>query len=779
MNGLDPQILQDFLTESGELLGALETDLVELERTPDDPEMVNRVFRALHTIKGSASFLSLTNLVTIAHAAESALNAARNRQAIIDRPFMDRLLAVVDLLKVQFEQVAGGQDLTEPDPELVRVLKLIGDGKQSSLGDEPGEGPAPTHAENAAPDDAGDDTSPLELPPGKAELAEFMIADTAEGVSKIRSLASILMDPAARAQAAADLVETADALSRSVDFFGLATMTELTRALQQAAEAARSAGFAGSPGFAARVSACALLLSEHADCLQRRRVLGRSAGTLAERLSALASGHAPGEGFGLESTIDEVFAADGVAPGSGPEAHRSPDPADAADHPANAPQREHEDHEPAAQHAPRAAAGEPARKPDDAKKGAAPAGEQTIRVEVGRLETLMNLVGELVLQKNRLQALVRRAAQEPALPGHLRESLTAAGGGLDRVTGDMQAAVLRTRMQPLDKLFGKYPRLIRDLASKTGKKIDLIIEGGETEVDKSVIEELGDPLVHLMRNAADHGLEPPAERLANGKPEGGTITLSASNEGGHVRVLVRDDGRGLSRERIGRKAVERGMITPEALAQMSDRDVYRFIFAAGFSTADQVSDLSGRGVGMDVVRTNIENLKGTIDLDSVPGKGATVAITIPLTVAIMPAMMVGVASEIYAVPLSSITEIVRPEQSRVMTIGEHPVLRLRDEVLPLVRAAEVFGLPDHRMVASPFAVILSMNGKRVGLMVTRLIGQQEIVIKSLDGLASRQGAGVRGPIAGATVRDDGNVSLIVDVAELFRLAETRPARAAA
>jgi two-component system chemotaxis sensor kinase CheA len=365
--------------------------------------------------------------------------------------------------------------------------------------------------------------------------------------------------------------------------------------------------------------------------------------------------------------------------------------------------------------------------------------------------------------------------------------MSLAAGNLDRVAADIQLAVMRTRMQPLDKLFGKYPRLIRDLSRKTGKQIELVIEGGETEVDKSVIEELGDPLVHLMRNSADHGLEPPEERVATGKGPVGTITLSAANEGGSVKVLVKDDGRGLRREKIAGKAIERGLVSEADVANLSDKDVFNFIFLPGFSTADAVSDLSGRGVGMDVVRTNIEKLKGTIELSSTPGAGTTITITIPLTLAILPAMLVGVADEVYAIPLDAILEIVRPTAEQLTSIGDHPVMRLRETVLPLIKGSDALALPpDKQSAEQPFAVVLTQNDKRVGLMVSRLIGQQEIVVKSLDALATGGGPGggtggqparrEHAAISGATVRDDGGVSLIVDIAALIRRAEGLRAR---
>jgi len=277
-----------------------------------------------------------------------------------------------------------------------------------------------------------------------------------------------------------------------------------------------------------------------------------------------------------------------------------------------------------------------------------------------------------------------------------------------------------------------------------------------------------------MRNSCDHGLESPADRAAAGKSEVGTIRLSASNAGGHVEIRIADDGRGLNTKRISQKAIEKGLYTQAQIDQMSEQELCRIIFLPGFSTAEKISDVSGRGVGMDVVRSNIEKVKGTIDLINDPGKGCTVLIKIPLTVAIMSAMMVGVGPETYAVPLSSIVEIVRPEKDQLASINQSPVMRLRDTVLPLLQAAELFSLPASKRDDAPFAVVLSLSERRVGLMVSRLIGQQEVVIKPLDEELSRTGAG--GPVSGATVRDDGGVSLIVDVPRLFELAEAEPRR---
>lgn len=742
---LDPSILQDFLTESGELLERLEGDLVTLERDPRDPEMLNQIFRALHTIKGSASFLALTNLVRIAHASESALNAARNRVVVVDRGVMDLLLSAVDVLKRQMQQLRDGQDLVEPPAELVSSLTAIGDGRWKSSA--PASAAVPSEPTNKGGDLASHER-PLQLPSSKQDLLEFLVSDLEETILKLRERLEGLRSANTRADASGDLVETSVALVRAVEFFELDRTTAMAKALSESMQALANADDATVEAALPRCGAVLELLNRQVGCLKRSVVGEWSTEALVERLTASARGNS---GVPRAGSVAEALRIDGVDTGEPNAAEVSAEPAAMADHPVKPGVESSKSTEERAAEGPR-------------KSG--PAGDQTIRVEVGRLETLMNLVGELVLQKNRVASLARTISA-CEVEQALREALSTAAGGLDRVTSDIQMAVMRTRMQPLDKLFGRYPRLIRDLCGKTGKKIDLVIEGGETEVDKSVIEELNDPLVHLLRNSADHGIEMPADRVKGGKPETGVITLSAMHEGSHVRIRIRDDGKGLSRERIAKKAIERGLVSADAVASLSDREVYDFIFLPGFSTAEQVSDLSGRGVGMDVVRTNVQKIKGTIELSSVPGSGTTIDITIPLTVAIMPAMMVAVAEEVYAIPLSSILEIVRPAPETLSSIGGRKVMRLRDSVLPLVSASEIFGLNGGGEVDSPFAVVLAQGGRRVGLMVTRPVGQQEIVVKPLD-VASGHG---KKAVSGATVRDDGGVSLIADVAELFQLAE--------
>ncbi len=778
----DPELLNDFLTESGELLEQLDGELVTLESTPQDPDLLNKIFRALHTIKGSASFMTLTNLVSIAHAAEGTLNAARNRQLIVDRPCMDMLLAAVDTIKTQFEDMRNGRDLTAPDAQLVATLTALGEGKgaaahasahtsepPAAAGGQALVAHAEIHASALAPTssprtlvssppafaggsvgafDLGDATfSPLNLPPGKTDLLEFLVADLDTSLQTVEQQVANLRQQTTRDTASASLSDLGEALRRSVDFFECDSMVRLASLIEALAHAAPGLEEAALQQAVEHAGEALNCLKDQSKALASKQVLSRPVEAFCKAFDDLIAGK-PAVPAATSPAVAEV-----EAPAQNVEAAAPVTSAPAsAGGSVNAEQAK-----------------------DKGESVPATAAEQTIRVEVGRLESLLNLVGELVLQKNRVAAVSRQLSNTSSLAQELRESVSTAVGGLDRVTSDLQVAVMRTRMQPLDKLFGKYPRLIRDLARKLNKQIELVIEGGETEVDKSVLEELGDPLVHLMRNSADHGVESPADRKAAGKPELGTITLSAAHQGSHVQIQIRDNGKGLDKERISRKAIEKGLYTEAQIAAMSENDIYRIIFAAGFSTAEKLSDVSGRGVGMDVVRTNIEKLKGTIELASVPGQGTTLTIHIPLTVAILTAMMVGVGPEIYAIPLGSILEIVKPTKEQLATIRRAPVMRLRDTVLPLLDAGDLFSQPSAmRDGASPFAVVIAQQERRVGLLVSRLIGQQEVVIKPLDDLVDRDG-----PVSGATVRDDGGVSLIVDVPRLIAIAQQQPQSKAA
>ncbi len=408
----------------------------------------------------------------------------------------------------------------------------------------------------------------------------------------------------------------------------------------------------------------------------------------------------------------------------------------------------------------------------EAPKAAAPARktpaqvEQTIRVDVKRLDHLMNLIGELVLAKNRL-IKINDDVEERYEGEEFLEELNQVVSIVSLVTTDLQIAVMKTRMLPIGKVFNKFPRMIRDLSRELNKKIELVISGEDTELDKSIVEEIGDPLVHIIRNSCDHGIESPEERALKGKPEMGTIALKAYNEGNQIVIQIDDDGKGLDPDMLKSKSLEKGIITEKEADTMSDKDAFALIFKPGFSTAAQVTNVSGRGVGMDVVKTNIEKLNGMIDIDSEVGKGTTIKLKIPLTLAIIQALLVGVQEEHYAIPLASVLETVRISKDEIYTVEGKSVMRLRDDVLSLVHIGDIFEV-ERILDASEHAyvVVLGLGTSKLGLIVDTLVGQEEIVIKSLGDYLK----GIEG-IAGATIRGDGGVTLIVDVVALMDIAK--------
>ena len=419
---------------------------------------------------------------------------------------------------------------------------------------------------------------------------------------------------------------------------------------------------------------------------------------------------------------------------------------------------------------------EPHATPPAPQTGANPSGsapakvvDSTIRVDVGRLDNLMNLVGELVLGRNRLTQIAMQSNQEhEGTP--LAKTLADTSSQIDFITTELQMAVMKTRMVPVAKVFNKLPRLIRDLMKETGKDIDLQIVGEETELDKTIIEELNDPLIHIIRNAADHGIESPDVRSEAGKTRRGTVKVSAAHEGNHIVIAIEDDGHGMDPEKLKQKAIEKGLITEAQAREMSKRDAFNLIFGAGFSTAAKVTNVSGRGVGMDVVRTNIAKLKGIVEIESEVGGGSKFIIKLPLTLAIIQALLVSANKEIYCIPLASVLEVVRVRSSDISTINGREVVRLRNSVLPLARIGQVLGTTrDGEHVEWIYIVVVGLAEQRLGIVVESMIGQKEVVIKSLGGyLGSVSG------IAGSTILGDGQVIMIIDVAEFMRLCAEHP-----
>jgi two-component system chemotaxis sensor kinase CheA len=390
--------------------------------------------------------------------------------------------------------------------------------------------------------------------------------------------------------------------------------------------------------------------------------------------------------------------------------------------------------------------------------------DSTIRVDVVRLDALMNLVGELVLGRNRLSQVTHQMSEQ--YDGlQVTRDLSETNSHIDFITTELQMAVMKTRMVPIAKVFNKLPRLIRELAKEMGKEIELRMVGEETELDKSLIEELNDPMIHLLRNSADHGVELPEERTAKGKPAKGIVTVRAEHEGNHIMISVEDDGKGMDPEKLKSKAIEKGMLTEAQAREMTNAEAFTLIFAPGFSTAQKVTNVSGRGVGMDVVRTNVQKLKGTIHIDSEMNVGSKFIIKLPLTLAIIQALLVVANKEIFSVPLDSVLEVVRVERKEIATINGREVIRLRSTVLPLARLSGVLGSSSNGKHAEwMYIVVIGLAEKRLGLIVDSMLGQKEVVIKSMGDYLGN----IRG-IAGSTILGDGRVIMIVDIGELMKI----------
>lgn len=608
----DQELLDGFLAETTELLEKLDDDLITLEKASDDTDLMNRIFRSIHTIKGASSFLGFDLLVKVAHKTEDVLNRLRKGELFVTPEIMDVILEATDLVKLLVSDIKAG-DIQERETEGT-ISKLLPFLLDSAAAPQPAPAPPrppvqPVETTEAASSPAPSDSS---APPPSPEVPE----------------------PAADSSPV-------------------------------------------PPHVAAPVPA--------------------------------------------------------PKPAIDPAAKKAPSPP----------------------------------KPVEGKGGDDLSDNTTVRVDVKRLDDLMNQVGELVLERNRMIQINQDLQQNDVNRADFNEEFGKLTKRMSFVTSELQMQVLKMRMIPVEKVFKKFPRIVRSMSRDLGKEVELQIVGEETELDRSVVDEIGDPLIHLIRNAMDHGLETPDERLAAGKSRGGTLVLAAVHEGNQIIISIKDDGRGIDTERVGRKAIEKGLITEEQFIAMSQREVFDLLFLPGFSTKEKATDLSGRGVGMDVVKTNIKKLNGLIEIRSTKGIGSEFILRLPLTLAIIQSLLVEVVGEIYSIPLSSVLETIRVDQRLFHLIGGQEVLKLRDIVLPLIRLQKVFNVqPRGETDNFCYVVVVGAAEKRMGLVVTRLVGQQEVAIKSLGNyLANIPG------IAGSTILGDGRVALIIDPVAMTEVCE--------
>ena len=593
----DAALIRDFLAESDELLEQLDQDLVKLEAAPEDAELVNRVFRAFHTIKGTSGFMGFTQIVELTHQTEDVLNLMRKGERKVTPLSMDVFLAVLDQLRRMLSDIRANTpnayDLAEL---LARLRSLLEDRRDRPM------------------------------------LGEILVADGA-------------ISHAERREALAQSAKTGKKLGEVLIERQLVSPMQIS------------------------------------DALERQRT------------------------------------------GS--------DPRESA---------------------------------------------RTVRVDAAKLDELVDLVGELVLERNRVSQLSRDYTEHRIPEEEFAAGLAQSSARLSLVTEELQNASLRARMVPIDVVFRRFPRMVRDIARNLGKEVNLLLRGEDTELDKAVVEEVADPLVHLVRNSLDHGFEDPAARQQAGKPRTGTLLIEARPEGDYIVVQVRDDGGGIDPQKLSRKAAEKGLFSPERLRAMSRRELLDLIFLPGFSTAETTTDLSGRGVGMDVVRTNLKKLNGIVELESQLGQGTVVTLKLPLTLAILPVLLVRVAEEVFALPLRSVLEILRVAPGQIHRTDSSEVFQLRDRVVAIGRLDSLLGLERRANVdaASVRVVLLGVGERRVGVVVDDFLGQEETVIKPLGSLFSRTPA-----VSGATISGQGRVRLILDPAGLVDvLAGKEPARVA-
>ncbi len=584
------EIVDSFILETNEIFEKLDNEILEIEKRPEDKELINSIFRAVHTVKGTSGFLSFEQMTVIAHRFEDVLNKLRREELKFHPAMLDVMLEAFDHMKSLLQQVVDRNVHDIDFTETIKKLESLSSGVLPEKRESGSGGPAGPHpVESEAPVEKAEDTArqPVESKTRSAHQQEFLAQDAAQ-------------------------------------------------IQQQPSQSAK-----------------------------------------AEKIT-----------------------------------------------------------------------------------------DTTIRVDVARLDHLMNLVGELVLGRNRLSQIVSSTREEEEHEDFVHQ-LTETSAQIDFITTELQTAVMKTRMVQIGRVFNRFPRLVRDIAREFKKDIGLVITGEETELDKSIIEEISDPLVHLIRNAADHGVESPEKREKSGKPRRGTIHLTAGHEGNHIIIEIEDDGSGMDPEILKRKGLEKGIITPEEAHDMKTEDAYNLIFVPGFSTAQKVSSISGRGVGMDVVKTNITKLNGIITIESAVGRGTKFTLKLPLTLAIIQGLLVAVGSETFAVPLSSVLEVVHTAKSEVSTVHGREVIRLRETVLPLVDISEILDVPGRNGEEPGFyTVVVGVANHKFGIVVDRLIGQKEIVIKPLGAyLKSIEG------IAGSTILGDGRVIMILDAGELLRLAQ--------
>ncbi len=673
---LNDEILQDFLVEAREILDLLSEQLIELEQSPQDEELLNAIFRGFHTVKGGAGFLALDSLVAICHISEDVFDVLRRGDRVADESLMDTILRALDVINNMFERIILGEDPEPASPALIAEIAAF-----------------------KLPASASSEAAPVQddLPAN----ASAQVSDDVQKEFEVMLQSTTTEEP----------VVSGEVMVTSPD-----DITE--EEFEQLLDELHGKNKAPSAPLAEPVVATVADKEIPSGDISEAEF-----DQLLDELHGQGKG--PTAGISKEEPVQDIKEPDPVV---APKAEVASKPIKAL--------TPKVDSKPAA----------------DEKKKTKVVAETSVRVDTKRLDEIMNMVGELVLVRNRLTKL---------RSGHEEDEMTKAISNLDIVTADLQLAVMKTRMQPIKKVFGRFPRVVRDLARTLKKKIALELVGEETDLDKNLVEALADPLVHLVRNAVDHGIETPAERVAAGKPEEGLVVLSAYQEGDHILLTIEDNGKGMDAEVLRNSAVTKGMMDHESASRLTDTECYNLIFAAGFSTKTEISDVSGRGVGMDVVKTRITGMNGTVHVESELGSGSKIIIKLPLTLAIMSTLMVKLSGQAFALPLSSVVEILSLDLSNTNLINGELVVLVRGKAVPLYYLNEwlIPGyVKDESSNQTQHVVVVSSGHQHIGFVVDQLMGQEEVVIKPLGALLTQVGG-----LAGATITGDGGIAIILDI----------------
>ena len=726
---MDDELLEDFLIEAGEILEQLNEQLVELENSPDDSELLNAVFRGFHTIKGGAGFLAIDVMVAICHRTEDIFNMLRNDELKIDNHLMDTVLPVLDVLNGQFDALRSGEDPEAADQSLLTGLEGIISGNV------------------AAPVEDVEESSPTT---SESTDDEFD--------SMVNAIAEPATDDDPFADSTAAEVESDEITDEEFE----ALLDELHGKGTASADSESSS--AGSGSYEENKKNDEISEDEFESLLDDIHGKGSFSTESTAATESKPSGGSYEENKKndeisedeFESLLDDIHGKGSFSTKekstSSPVEEKKPEKVEKPK--AQPPVKKDK---PIVAKEEVAATEEKKAKP---AKDSKPPAETSVRVDTSRLDEIMNMVGELVLVRNRITRLGSEGGDASG------EEMTKAIANLDLVTADLQLSVMKTRMQPIKKVFGRFPRVVRDLARSLKKDIKLDMIGEDTDLDKNLVEALADPLVHLVRNSVDHGIEMPDERAENGKDRQGTVTLSASQEGDHILLSIADDGGGMDADVLRNIAINKGIHDKESASRLTDVECYNLIFAPGFSTKEQISDISGRGVGMDVVKTGITSLNGSIEIDSKLGEGTIINIKVPLTLAIMSTLMVRLKDQLFSLPLVNVNEIFHLDLTKTNIMDGKRVVLVRGKTLPLYYLNNwlVNGESNAPLPTEGHVVVVHIGTQKVGFIVDELIGQEEVVIKPLGAMLH----GISG-LAGATITGDGGIALILDIPGLMKM----------